>query len=274
MFADLHVHTTVSDCSMGVETIIREAKRIGLTHIAFTDHDTAEQAWEHKEMAEANGLKATVGVEMSAYDFENARKVHILGYAYKTTEHIEAIGAETLRKRHANCLRQMAILEELGYHVPPEEVAKLAGRTIYKQHILDYLLRTGQSEMLFGDVYRRIFKNGGPCDFDIVYPRAEDCIRAIKADGGLAVLAHPGQMDNFSAIPRLIAAGLDGIEYNHHSHSEADKQKVADICAQAETLEGKKLFMTGGSDFHGRYEKTAAALGAYPAPESCQALFV
>ena len=267
MRADLHVHTAVSDCSMTAEAIIAEAKTRGITHLAFTDHDTTECAWENKSLAEEAGLLAVTGVEMSAYDYENGKKIHILGYGYTRREHIEAIGQETLRKRHANCLKQIDILNSLGYKVPIEEILKLAGHCIYKQHILDYLLQSGQTEVLFGDVYRHIFKNGGPCDFDIAYPAAEDAIRAIKADGGTAVLAHPGQMDNYDAIPRLIAVGLDGIEVNHPSHTEEDKKKATEIARR------NGLIMTGGSDFHGRYEKTATALGAFPSPESCRTLF-
>ena len=37
---DLHVHTTASDGSLNAKQIIAEAKRIGLTTIAITDHDT------------------------------------------------------------------------------------------------------------------------------------------------------------------------------------------------------------------------------------------
>lgn len=268
MIADLHIHSQVSDGSFSAEDILAQAQAVGLTHVAFTDHDTTENAQTHKSLAESYGLVAVTGVEMSAYDYERHRKVHILGYGYSETAHIEAIGADTLRKRHNNCLKQIALLNELGYKVPAAEVAKLAGRTIYKQHILDYLLQSGQSELLFGDIYQHIFKNGGPCDFDIVYPPAEDCVRAIKADGGLAVLAHPGQLDSYGALPRLLAAGLDGIEYNHPSHSERDRRQVAYLA------EKHGLIMTGGSDFHGRYERQTAPLGAYPAPESAQALFM
>lgn len=267
MLADLHIHSNVSDGSFSAEDILAQAKSIGLTHIAFTDHDTTELSQAHKALAESYGFFAVTGIEMSAYDYKNNRKVHILGYNYTGTKAIEAIGAETLRKRHTNCLKQIAVLNELGYQVSVEEVAQLAGRCIYKQHILDYLLQSGQSAMLFGDIYQRIFKNGGPCDFDIAYPAVENCIQAIKADGGVAVLAHPGQLDSYAALPRLVDVGLDGIEYNHPSHCEIDKQKVVFLA------EKYGLFMTGGSDFHGRYERVAAALGAYPAPENCGTLF-
>ena len=46
-FADLHVHTNVSDCSMSAENILKKAKKSGITHIAFTDHDTTQCAFEH-----------------------------------------------------------------------------------------------------------------------------------------------------------------------------------------------------------------------------------
>ena len=56
MRADLHVHTAVSDCSMMAEAIIAEAKTRGITHLAFTDHDTTECAWENESLAEEAGL--------------------------------------------------------------------------------------------------------------------------------------------------------------------------------------------------------------------------
>ena len=267
-FADLHVHTNVSDCSMPAENILKKAKKSGITHIAFTDHDTTQCAFEHQRLAAEFGIQAIPAVEMSAYDYEGKRKVHILGYGYKTTEHIEAIGSETLRKRHENCLRQIHILNNIGYQVPVEEVQKMAGDCIYKQHILDYLLKTGQSKSLFGDIYRNIFKNGGPCDFDITYPNAAEVVEAIKKDGGKAVLAHPGQQKNFDIIPLLVQSGLDGIECNHPSNKDEDKKKVEAYAREY------GLFLTGGSDFHGQYENGGAGLGEYPAHGESICLFV
>lgn len=265
--ADLHVHTEVSDCSMTAEEILKEAKKKGISHIAFSEHDTTKQAKEHVELAKQYGIQAIKAVEMSAYDNEGKKKVHILGYGYGTGDHIEAIGRETLRKRHENCLKQMGILKELGYNISVEAIEKLAGDCIYKQHILDYLVKTGQSTELFGKIYQTIFKNGGACDFDIEYPSAEEVIRAIKLDGGMAVLAHPGQQGNFDIVERLVKAGLNGIEWKHPSHNEEDRRIVMECAKQY------GLFCTGGSDFHGRYEKESASIGEFPAHESSQVLF-
>lgn len=266
-FADLHVHTKTSDCSMDAEEILKAAKEKGITHIAFTDHDTTKDAGEHQRLAKDYGIFAIPGIEMSAYDFKIQKKVHILGFGYNSTNHIEEIGRETLKRRNANCLKQIEILNELGYSVPVEEIQKISGDCIYKQHILDYLMKTGQTKEMFGEIYKNIFKNGGPCDFDIEYPPAAEAVKAIRADGGAAVLAHPGQQGNFEIIPGLVEAGLSGIEWNHPSHGESDKKKVEDYAKRYH------LFLTGGSDFHGRYEKQSAKIGEFPAHESSKRLF-
>lgn len=259
--ADLHVHTEVSDGSERTEDILKRAREIGLTHIAFTDHDTTQCDNEHMKLALSYGIMAVPAVEMSAWDEESKKKVHILGYGYREVSHIEAIGSETLKQRDANCRKQIHILTELGYELPIQEVEKLAGRCIYKQHILKWLYASGQSEALFGDIARNIFKNGGPCDFDIPYPDAAEVVKAIRADGGQPVLAHPGQQDVFHLIPKLVKAGLEGLEYNHHSHGEAERAK-----AQA-AAEAFGLFMTGGSDYHGIYEKDEWPLGCFMSPD-------
>lgn len=265
--ADLHVHTKVSDCSEEIEGILNQAQENGVTHIAFTDHDTTKMASEHASRARAFGICAVPAVEMSACDYEHNLKAHILGYGYLTTSHIEKIGTETLRKRDENCRKQMEILKTLGYQIDEEKIRKMSGGCIYKQHILSYLVNTGQTYAVFGDVYQNIFKNGGVCDFDIVYPDPADCVKAICADGGIAVLAHPGQQDNFVLLPKLMDAGLKGIEYNHPSHGQKEKEKTGQVAREY------GLLLTGGSDFHGAYAKQRTFVGQYPAPEESQELF-
>lgn len=265
--ADLHLHTKVSDGSEDIEAILTMAKDMGITHLSITNHDTTQRTEEYIEKAKKQGILAIPGVEMSAYDAEHGVRAHILGYCYQTTEHIEAIGRETLRSRTENGYKYIEVLNEIGYHVDREVVEKLTTSAIYKQHILAYLMKTGQTDEIFGDVYYKEFKNGGPCSFDVDYPDAVACVKAICADGGIPVLAHPGQQDNFYLLPKLVEAGLKGIEYNHPSHNEEHQKKVS------EAAEKYGLIMTGGSDFHGLYEKTKTVLGAYPAHESSKVLF-
>lgn len=265
--ADLHVHTSVSDCSEGAETILKQAKELGLTHIAFTDHDTIEFAEAHVRLAADQGLMAVPAIEISAFDRLTGKKAHILGYGYERPEVLEAFCRPTLEKRDGNCRRQIEILAGLGYRMDEKAIEQIAGHAIYKQHILDYLVRTGQEQELFGDVYRKIFKNKGPCDFDIEYPEAEEAVRKVKEAGGFAVLAHPGQQKNFEIIKRLKDCGLDGLEYAHPSNDGEDR------CQIRELGERFGLFLTGGSDYHGLYEQRPSVLGSQLAPEDSRQIF-
>lgn len=265
--ADLHVHTEISDCSMQTGEILSKAKEIGLTHIAFTDHDTTRCAAEQVKLAKSYGITAVTAVEMSAWDEESQKKVHILGYGYQKSARIEAIGKETLKKRDSNCKKQIEILKTLGYQIAQGDVEQLSAGCMYKQHILKYLLDSGQSEALFGKIYSSIFKNDGPCDFDIGYPDAAEVVKAIKADGGWAVLAHPGQQEVFQLVPRLVEAGLDGIECNHHAHGNTERKKAIESAREF------GLFVTGGSDFHGIYEQGERALGSELAPLESKIIF-
>lgn len=81
------------------------------------------------------------------------------------------------------------------------------------------------------------------------------------------MLAHPGQQDNFSVIPGLVAAGLSWIEWNHPSNGGEDRKKIMSYAGEY------GLFLTGGSDFHGRYEREGADLGTCPAHETSRCLF-
>ena len=79
--ADLHVHTAVSDGSFTAEEVLQLAQEKGLTHIAFTDHDTTRLAAEHVQLAAGYGLTAVPAVELYAYDSLRKKKLHILGFA-------------------------------------------------------------------------------------------------------------------------------------------------------------------------------------------------
>ena len=123
-------------------------------------------------------------------------------------------------------------------------------------------MTTGQAPDMFGDFYKKIFKQGGICHFDIEYVDVFDAVKAIKESGGLAVLAHPGQQQNFWMIYELVELGLDGLELSHHTHSEEDRRMIrhyADIY---------DLFLTGGSDYHGKYEPQPFGIGDFLSEKS------
>ena len=248
--ADLHVHSHYSDGSSSVEELIQMASKKGLTHLSLVDHDTIRGIESAKIAGEKHGITVVPGIEISAYDFSKNRKVHILGYSFdKNATHIQELCDPLLSRRHENSLWQIHQLQGKEIDIKFAEViekAKMSG-VIYKQHIMECLTKEDVNSRYYRQLYNRIFKGNGICARDIEYVDAISAVRAIKADNGYAVLAHPGQLDSFDLIPELAKNGLDGIERNHVDHSEEDKKRVEDYANEY------ALFQTGGSDFHGRY---------------------
>ena len=74
---------------------------------------------------------------------------------------------------------------------------------------------------------------------------AGQAIDLIHQAGGVAVLAHPGLNRTDEVIPKVIEAGLDGIECFHTKHSVAKTRHYLDLAANC------RMLVTGGSDCHG-----------------------
>ncbi len=262
MKADLHIHSTMSDSSHSRKKVLEIAKSKGVTHLAFTEHDLTRGASEGVELAKSYGIHAFKAVEISTFDPETGKNAHILGFDFRKSENIDALVSVTINKRHNNGIRQIGILKELGYKIEVDDILKISeSGYVYKQHILDYLTRTNQTESQFGDVYKNIFKNGGKCDFDIDYVPVKDAIEAIISDGGVPCLAHAGQQKLFGDVEKFVEYGLSAIEVEHPSHSETDMISARD-CA-----EKFGLYISGGSDYHGTYEQRISEIGGFTADE-------
>lgn len=246
--SDLHVHTTVSDGSRTFEEVLAQAKGQGLARVAFTNHDTTRGLDEACALGDYLGIQVIGGVEISAYDFARGRKVHVLGLGlHDHAPAVNALCAPVLERRDANSRWQLEQLLAAGYAVDVERAERLAAAStaLYKQHIMAALTSEPFVSPEYRRLYQRLFKNGGIADRDIEYVDARDAVRAIVADGGLAVLAHPGQLDSYDLVPDLVACGLGGIERFHPDHSPVDHVRCARLAVRYH------LVCTAGSDYHG-----------------------
>ena len=77
-FADLHLHTKLSDGNLEVEELLRLCKRKGLRCISITDHDNLDSFKLAEEPAKQIGLEIIPGIEISAV--WQSKDIHILGY--------------------------------------------------------------------------------------------------------------------------------------------------------------------------------------------------
>ena len=80
MTGDLHCHTRLSDGAMGLEEAVFYAKRSGLNFLSITDHDTMTGVVRAGIIGARHGIRIISGVELSCYDYERKKKVHLLCY--------------------------------------------------------------------------------------------------------------------------------------------------------------------------------------------------
>lgn len=250
MKADLHVHSHYSDGSDSVEALMKQAKKAGITHMSIVDHDTVAGWQEIKKAARLYDIRVIPGIEISAYDYKRDRKVHVLGYHYREdAPHIKELCDPLLKRRHENSLWQINQINSLDYCLERDEIMKIASpsNTIYKQHIMRHITKKPFTSNDYQRLYRSLFKGEGIAKKDIAYVGAFDAVKAIVADGGIAVVAHPGQLNSYDLIPDLVEAGLGGIELEHPDHTETDHRRVKELADRY------NLLMTGGTDYHGLF---------------------
>ena len=102
VYADLHVHTNHSDGTKEIRDVLMMAKEKGIQRIAITDHDTIDHLDEVKRLGEELGIRTIRGVEMSCYDEDVAKKIHIIGlWLNEKAPHVEALCQKTLACRDA-----------------------------------------------------------------------------------------------------------------------------------------------------------------------------
>lgn len=273
---DLHCHTKVSDNTLTIREVIELARNRGVTHLAITDHDTTKGVAEACQIGLELGVEIIPGIEISAYDFKRKTRAHILGlFVEPGHSALEKLCDPMVKKRHQASLEMIDKIIEAGYQITREQVERFAegGTGIYKQHIMHALLENGYTDRIYGDLYKTLFSRGekdgqpGIAYVPLEYVDATSAIQAIRRAGGIAVLAHPGQFNNYEAVPEWVSTGLQGIEVYHPSHDWIEEEKARSLA------ENYGLVITGGSDFHGFYGDHPYELGEKsPGVESVMAL--
>ncbi len=242
-FVDLHAHSTASDGSRAPRDVILEAKRVGLSAIALTDHDTLDGVAEAIAAGAELGVRVVTGVELSAV--EDNSETHILGLHLSDPGVLEArlIALRDMRRSRAE--RIVVRLNELGVRIEFTAVLdQAAGGAIGRPHVARAMIAEGWAVDL-RDAFDRYLGNGRPAFVGKDRLPVVDAIELIHRAGGLAILAHPGSSGTNERIAAFVAQGIDGVEVRHPSHSSEDVARLLAL------VEHYSLVPSGGSDWHG-----------------------
>lgn len=232
---------------------MRAAADAGVRLLALTDHDTLG-GFRDVVAADAvpAGLTLIPGVEINAIVTRDLElwegELHILGFGMDPAdEAFESTLAAQRARRRERFERTVARLRELDLSID-DHLSDLSGSeddALGRPTVARALMGAGHATSV-DDAFGRLLGWGKPG----YVPRGGlgpiEAIKAIRAAGGLPVLAHFGEAPSRVDLLRELAeAGLGGLEVFYRSFDAATVFAVGEVAA---TL---GLVPTGGTDYHG-----------------------
>ena len=258
MPADLHTHTNFSDGSFSPEELVAEAKKVGLTYLAVTDHDTVDgiRYLYENNLYPTKGLKIIPGIEFSANNPEH--DIHIVGYNIDIydgalSEMINEI-SESRWTRFSEIVKN---LQDRKYNVREAEVLQAAGgsRSIGRFHIARTLVKKNIFKSV-REAFDKMLGKGKPAYAPRYFPTIDEVVEVIHNAGGQAGLAHPVLVGD-DALVEEICKKVDALEVYYPCHKPEDIKRYKTLASQY------NLLMTGGSDFHGLASRFVSRLGEF-----------
>ena len=259
---DLHTHTARSDGLLEPADLVAAAAAAGVRLLAITDHDTLAGV---REVVAAGavpaGLELLPGIELNAVVHDRPElmesEVHVLGLGVDLDDdELEATLELQRERRRVRFVAMVARLADLG--LPIDDALAALPMTgdddaLGRPRVARAMIAKGYVVSI-EDAFERYLANGraGYVPREGLGPI--EAIKAIRAAGGLASLAHfseaPVRMD---VLRELQEAGLGGLEVYYRSF---DAVIVRSMEAVAKVT---SLVPTGGSDYHGDRETYAEA---------------
>ncbi len=241
------------------------ARDAGLAQIAITDHNDTEAVLPAIAAARHYGIEVIPAVELDC--LYRDRVFHVLGFGIdpkapalkRIAQNIEAQEKNAARARIAKINAAGIVVDEAealahavhGVFVTGELIAELIldkKNAQKNEKLLPYLPGGARSDNPFVNFYWDWCSVGKPAYVHIEYVSMDEALAALRAAGGITVLAHPGQnlIDCSEWLDEIIDKGIDGVEcfstYHSLEMNEYFYQKTR----------AKALLATGGSDYHGK----------------------
>lgn len=269
-YVDLHLHSLFSDGSFTPSELVSLAKKAGLSALCLTDHDTVSGTGEMIAACKAAGLDTLPGIELSCTWQD--KSIHILGYGMNWQK--KGFGEklkEWQKDRENRYVAMTARLQKGGYDISMETLRReFPGAVLTRAHLAVYLADTGQISDK-DTAFKKLIGKGCPFYVPRKPVRPEEAIEFLLSYGGVPVFAHPiltrmcePQLDSFTGY--LAGLGLKGMEGYYSGYTEGEEVCIARIA------EKYGLFLTGGSDFHGKAKPSISVgtgKGRLAVPRSC-----
>ena len=258
---DLHSHSSASDGICSPQKAAEYAIQKNLKVWALTDHDTVEGLSEAaRTCAESESEIIFVpGIEINVS--WPTGEFHLLGLGLrKYSEELKDVVAnltESRRRRNQEIVERM---NKDGIEVTLEEIeSQFSESQIGRPHFAGYLMQIGKVRHR-QEAFDRFLGKGRPYYVSHEGENLDVAVEAIRSSGGIPVLAHPlslyvswGKMDE--TIEKIRNHGVEGLEAWHPAARINEGFKLEELAHKL------GMFVTAGSDFHGRGVRADRHLG-------------
>lgn len=249
MMFDLHSHTLASDGKYSPTDLVNYAKKKKVDVLAITDHDTCSGVEEAIAAGKECGVHIVSGIEIST--MWRGNQIHIVGLAVDIhNPELNELITTQAEKRLVRAKEIGAKLEKCGFADAYERTKAMAaeGASITRGNYAAFLYSLGVAptidkcfQLYLGSNCRAFVKSN--------WGTIADAINAIKAAGGIAVLAHPRRYDmNNKWLRNLIKdfkeCGGEGIEVSGAMQAPAEREFLVALSKEY------GLMASCGSDFH------------------------
>ncbi len=237
MKVDFHLHTHCSDGALHPAELLAAVRRSRLDHWAVTDHDTFA-GW--RVLKGEAGLVPAVEITAGL----GTKEIHIVGLGVDTahtglSELLASIRALRV-ERMTRLIRHLSLEAE----VKVDDLRRWGADAVGRNHLARVLVERGvvaDQRSAFADKLGDAALEGVELPS---FPSPEIVCAAVRAAGGVAILAHPGMYPDRLTIESLLDRGLDGLE-TAHPNLDGPRSREFDAIRRA-----RKLFASCGSDLH------------------------
>jgi len=263
---DLHTHSLRSDGALSPAELVRRAADRGVRVQALSDHDTLLGVAEAIEAAKPLGVRIVPATELNTES--EWGDAHVLAYFVDPADAPLEERLRWLRENRGRRVERMVEkLRDLGYAITLERVLEIAqGGALGRPHLAQALFEKGYVPS-YDDAFHTVIAKDSPAYVSRVGLTPFEAVELARTHGGVPSLAHPGTVERLEELlPKLVVAGLAGIECFYGEHSPAWTAHCLTLARQ------HGLIPTGGSDFHGRSEHGADLGAVFVPPETIDLL--
>ena len=258
---DLHSHSSASDGVFSPKEAAQYAIQKNLKVWALTDHDTVDGLYEAaKTCAESDsGIIFVPGIEI------NVRwptgEFHLLGLGLrKHSQKLKDVIADLTESRHKRNSEIVERMKQDGIDVTLEEIESMFSESqIGRPHFASYLLKIGKVKHR-QEAFDRFLGKGRPYYVSHDGADLDVAVEAIRSAGGVPVIAHPlslyvswGKIDE--TIEKIKRHGVQGLEAWHPAVRINEGFRLEEVARKF------GMFVTAGSDFHGKGVRADRHLG-------------